>query len=85
MFVRLFFLKIVVCGGVCGIAINQGGDVNFNAAVQVVQTFNVRLGTQSLSFTTVAPTNAAVGGVTYTPGATSNRGLAGIEIIWETL
>jgi hypothetical protein len=76
---------LVVCGGVCGIAINQGGDVNFNAAVQVVQTFNVLLGTQSISFTTAAPTNAAVGGVTYTPGATSNRGLAGKEMIWKRL
>jgi hypothetical protein len=68
-----------VATGTCSVACNQAGSVDYNAAPQVLQSFTVALGTQTLSFTTAAPSAAAVAGATYTPGATSNRGLAGMQ------
>jgi hypothetical protein len=51
---------------------NQAGDgVNWKAAPQEQQSFQVRLA-QSIYWSTAAPTNATVGGATYTPGASAS-------------
>ncbi len=61
--------------GTCIIDANQAGNANYNAATQVQQTFAVGKGAQTVSFTSTAPTNATVGGPTYTPTAKSTSGL----------
>jgi hypothetical protein len=62
--------------GMCVINANQPGDTNYNAALQVQQTFAVGKGAQTISFTSTAPVKAMVGGATYTPTATATSGLA---------
>ena len=56
--------------GSCVIDANQAGNDNYNAAPQAQQTFTVGKGAQAITFTSTAPTNAVVGGPTYTPTAT---------------
>jgi len=62
--------------GTCVIDANQAGDASFNPAPQVQQSFTVAKGDQTLSITSTAPTDAAVGGATYTATATATSGLA---------
>ncbi len=64
-----------VGSGTCIVNANQLGNANYNAAPQVQQTFAVKKN-QTISFTSTAPTGAAVGGATYTPAATATSGLA---------
>jgi hypothetical protein len=59
----------------CVIDFNQAGDANYNAAPQVQQTVGVVLDAQTITITSTAPTNPAIGG-TYTPTATASSGLA---------
>ncbi len=61
--------------GSCVIDANQAGNGNFNAAPQVQQTFAVGKASQTVSFTSTAPTTATVGGATYSPTATATSGL----------
>jgi hypothetical protein len=61
--------------GLCVINANQAGNANYNAAPQVQQSFAVKQ-SQTISFTSAAPTNATVGGATYTVTATATSGLA---------
>ncbi len=56
--------------GTCVIDANQAGNTNYAAATQVQQDVTVGKGSQTISFTSTAPTNAVVGGATYTPTAT---------------
>jgi parallel beta-helix repeat protein len=60
--------------GTCTINANQAGNGSYYAAPQVQQSFAVK-SNQTISFTSIAPTTAAVGGPTYTPTATSTSGL----------
>ena len=60
--------------GSCTIDANQAGNSSYNPAPVVKQTFTVGKGSQTLSFTSTAPTGAVVGGATYTPAATSTSG-----------
>ncbi len=61
--------------GTCEVEANQLGNTNYNAAPQVVQSFTVGKGAQTVSFTSAAP-SAKVSGTTYTPvtagGASGN-------------
>ena len=61
--------------GTCVIDANQAGNANYNAALQVQQSFAVGKGSQTISFTSTAPVGAAVGGSTYTVTATATSGL----------
>ena len=61
--------------GTCVINANQAGDGTFNPAPQVQQSFAVGTGSQTISFTSTAPSNATVGGPTYTVTATATSGL----------
>ena len=61
--------------GTCIIDANQAGDANYGAAPQVQQTFSVGATSQTITFTSTAPTAAVVGGATYTPAATATSGL----------
>jgi hypothetical protein len=61
--------------GTCVINANQPGDANWNAAPQVQQSFLVGKGDQTITFTSTAPTDAKVGGPTYTVTATATSGL----------
>ena len=69
--------------GSCVIDANQAGNANFNAAAQVQQAVSVVavLGSQTISFTSIAPTGAVVGGPTYTPMATG--GASGNAVIFS--
>ncbi|MFC4821253.1 hypothetical protein [Dokdonella ginsengisoli] len=60
--------------GTCTIDANQAGDADWNAAPQMQQSFAVGKGSQTISFTSTAPTDAHVGG-TYTVAATATSGL----------
>ncbi|MFJ1268675.1 fibronectin type III domain-containing protein [Legionella lytica] len=62
--------------GTCTLNANQGGDSNYNAAPQLQQNFTVGQGSQSISYTSPAPTGAVVAGAPYTPTATATSGLA---------
>ena len=61
--------------GTCVVDFNQAGNANYSAAPQVQQSFAVGKGSQSLTFTSAAP-SATVGGASYSPAATSSSGLA---------
>jgi hypothetical protein len=54
---------------------NQAGNGNYNAATQIQQSVTVGKGSQTLSWSTTAP-SATVGGATYTPSASATSGLA---------
>jgi len=62
--------------GTCTIDANQAGSVNYNAASQVQQAVAVGLVSQTITFTSTAPTSAVVGGATYTPTASASSGLS---------
>src|SRR5579875_2338007 len=61
--------------GTCVIDANQAGNANYLAAPQVQQSFAVGQGSQTISFTSSPPSNAVVGGPTYTVSATASSGL----------
>jgi hypothetical protein len=60
--------------GLCVIDADQPGDGSYNAAPQVQQSFAVAQATQSIAFTSTAPTDAAAGG-SYTVFAEASSGL----------
>ena len=55
--------------GICTIDANQAGNSSYAAASQVQQSITV--GSQTLSFTSTAPSAAVVSGATYTPAGQS--------------
>jgi hypothetical protein len=61
--------------GTCKINADQLGDTNYNPAVQASQSFAVGKGSQTITFTSTAPTTAVAGGPTYTPTATGGASL----------
>jgi hypothetical protein len=56
--------------GTCIIDAHQAGIGNYAAAPRVTQAFVVSKGSQSITFTSIPPSNATVGGPTYTVTAT---------------
>jgi VCBS repeat-containing protein len=68
-----------IAAGTCTIDANQGGDATYAPALQVQQSFDVADATgvlpQAITFTSVAPTGAQVGGPTYHANATATSGL----------
>ncbi len=52
--------------GTCTINANQLGNANYQAAPQAQQAFTVGKAPQTITYTSTAPTNATVGGATYT-------------------
>ncbi len=52
--------------GTCTIDANQAGGFNYNAAPEAKQSFAVGKGSQTIAFTSSAPTSATVGGPPYT-------------------
>src|SRR5579862_2791032 len=61
--------------GTCTVDADQAGDADYNAAAQAQQSFNVGKASQTIGFTSSAPSNAANGGPAYTVSATSDSGL----------
>jgi len=61
--------------GTCVIDANQAGNASYTAAPQVQQSFGVAQGSQTITFTSTAPSNAQVGGPTYNVTATASSGL----------
>ncbi|HUI89938.1 MAG TPA: MBG domain-containing protein [Anaerolineales bacterium] len=61
--------------GTCIVDANQAGNDNYTAAPQVQQTFPVGKANQTISFTSNAPTNAVIGGPTYSLSTTASSGL----------
>ena len=62
--------------GTCTLDANQAGNASWSAATQVQQSFAVGKGAQTITFTSTAPTRAAINGYGYTPTATATSGLA---------
>lgn len=62
--------------GTCTILAEQAGDADWKAATPVSQSFTIGKGNQTISFTSSAPSEAIVGGATYTPAASASSGLA---------
>jgi hypothetical protein len=56
--------------GTCTIYANQTGNADYAAAPRVGQTFTVAKGSQTIIFTSTPPSDATVGGPTYTVTAT---------------
>jgi hypothetical protein len=61
--------------GTCVIDFNQGGNGTYAAAPPKQQSITVGKGSQTITFTTTAPTSATIG-TTYTPAASASSGLA---------
>ena len=61
--------------GTCTLDANQSGSANYDAAPQVQQAFTVAKASQTVTFASTAPTNATVGGATYTPIASASSSL----------
>jgi hypothetical protein len=61
--------------GNCVIDANQAGDANYEPATQQQQQVTVHQGSQSINFTSTAPSDAVIAGPTYTPTATASSGL----------
>ncbi len=61
--------------GTCKINADQAGNTNYNPAPQVSQSFAVGKGSQTITFTSTAPTTAVAGGPTYTPTATGGTSI----------
>ncbi|MBO9662745.1 Ig domain-containing protein [Dokdonella sp.] len=61
--------------GTCVIDANQPGDADWSAAPQLQQSFAVGKGSQTISFTSTAPTDARIGGTPYSVAATATSGL----------
>ena len=66
--------------GTCVINANQAGSANYNPAPQVQQSFSVGKIDQVITFTSIAPAHAEVGGPTYTPTATG--GASGNPVVF---
>jgi PKD repeat protein len=62
--------------GTCTVDANQAGNAEYLAAPQRHQSFAVSKGSQTIGFTTVAPSAAIVGGPSYAVAATASSGLA---------
>ena len=56
--------------GTCKVLANQAGNSNWAAATQNFQAFTVSKGSQAITFTSIAPTDAVVDGSAYTVTAT---------------
>ena len=67
--------------GTCIIDANQASSSNYNAATQVVQNVTVSKGSQTITFTSTAP-SATVGGATYTAAATG--GASGNPVVFSS-
>jgi len=63
-------------GGSCIIDANQAGNSNYSAAPQVQQSITVAKASQSITFTSSAPSETYGSTVSYTPTATATSGLA---------
>jgi len=62
--------------GACVVDANELGNTTYAPATQAQQTINVTGLAQTISFTSIAPTSASVGGTPYKPQATATSGLA---------
>ena len=60
--------------GTCSVIANQAGNANYAAAPRVTETVNAASGSQTITFTTPAPTSAA-NGSNFTVAATASSGL----------
>ena len=60
--------------GTCTLYFNDPGNTDYLPATQVVQVVSVGQGANSITITSTAPSNAVVGGATYTPTATATSG-----------
>jgi len=61
--------------GTCTVVASQAGSAQFAAAQSVSQSFSVAGAPQSITYTSTAPTNAYIGGPTYTVSAKATSGL----------
>jgi hypothetical protein len=61
--------------GTCTVTADQGGNADYNAAPQKTQSVTVGKASQTITFTSTAPSHAAIGAL-YTPAATAGSGLA---------
>src|SRR5262249_7932717 len=64
----------ITAAGSCSVTATQIGDANFNAAPEVVQSFNIAKGSQTITF--AALPNKLVGDPDFTVSATASSGLA---------
>ncbi|HET7063934.1 MAG TPA: hypothetical protein VFI49_06620 [Rudaea sp.] len=62
--------------GSCAINANQAGNIGYNPAPQVQQSFAVGQASQTINFTSTAPVGAALGDPDYTVTASASSGLA---------
>jgi len=68
--------------GKCIIDANQAGNADYLTATQVQQAITVGKASQTITFTSTAPSNATVGGATYIVTATG--GASGNAVIFST-
>jgi hypothetical protein len=61
--------------GTCTVRADQAGNGSYEAATQAQQSFAVAKATQTVSFTSSAPSAAVVGGATYAVSASASSGL----------
>ncbi len=73
-----------VGAGSCLLSVNQGGNLNYNPAAQVIQTVSVARGVQVVSFSPPLLVAPVVAGPTYRPVATVTPLAAGQTITFST-
>lgn len=71
-----------VGAGNCTVNADQAGNANYTAAPTKPQTFTVGKGSQTIAFTSTAPSGATVGGATYTVTATG--GLSSSPVLFSS-
>jgi hypothetical protein len=64
-----------VGAGLCTVEANQGGDTEYSPALQAQQSFAVAKRSQLIALTSTAPSQANVGGASYTVSAAATSGL----------
>ena len=67
--------------GVCAVDANQAGNSSYNPAPQVQQSVAIGKGSQTITFTSAAPSSAVVGGSTYIVTATG--GASGLPVTFS--
>jgi len=67
--------------GTCVVDANQAASGNYSAATQVQQAFGISKAAQTITFTSSAPSGAAVGGASYTVAATG--GASGVAVTFS--
>jgi len=73
-------LSVTNASGVCDVTATKAADANYNSITSDPISITINKANQTISFTSTVPSNATVGGATYTPTATG--GASGNAVVF---